>query len=131
MADISLTVRSPEELANQLRAFAGSFPETVKVSTWEEMQVILGESIKICPVEFGPLRASGYVSEPEIGPDGSIKVKIGYSKDYAVYVHEILTNYHNPPTSAKFLEIPLISHSSSMIGNIVDRVNLNLGRTSA
>ena len=127
MADINIIIRSPEELSDQLRAFALSFPEAVRTSTWEEMQTILGESIKLCPIEFGRLRASGYTTEPAIGPDGSITAKIGYGTDYAVYVHEILTNYHKPPTQAKFLEVPLLAHAGSMLRNIVSRVNSKIG----
>lgn len=127
MADISIQIGSPEELSKQLRAFAIAYPDAVKTATWEEMQAILGESVKMCPIEFGRLRASGYVTEPNIGPDGSITAEIGYSTDYAVYVHEILTNYHKPPTQAKFLEVPLLAHAGSMLRNIVSRVNSKIG----
>jgi hypothetical protein len=33
-------------------------------------------------------------------------VIVGYTADYAIYVHENKKAYHKPPTSAKFLEIP-------------------------
>lgn len=39
-------------------------------------------------------------------------VSVGYGTDYAIWVHEILTNKHNPPTQAKFLEQPARTLSS-------------------
>lgn len=62
------------------------------------------ESQRICPVEFGNLRASaGTRSEGELG---TTVVYVFYTADYAIYVHEIIENFHEPPTQAKFLEQP-------------------------
>ena len=131
MADINITVTSPEDLAAQLREFARDFPTAVEASSWEEMRLVMNESQKLCPVEFGFLRGSGYVSDPIITADGTILISIGYSSEYAVYVHEIVTNYHKPPTMAKFLELPLIFRRDRMLRNIIARINTKLGRTSA
>ncbi len=35
------------------------------------------------------------------------KYSVGYSADYATYVHENLQAYHEPPTRAKYLEEPV------------------------
>ena len=131
MADINITVTSPEQLAAQLREFARDFPTAVEASSWEEMRLVMNESQKLCPVEFGFLRGSGYVSDPVIMADGTILISIGYSSEYAVYVHEIVTNYHKPPTMAKFLELPLIYRRDRMLRNIIARINSRLGRTGA
>lgn len=131
MADINITVTSPEQLAAQLREFARDFPTAVEASSWEEMRLVMNESQKLCPVEFGFLRGSGYVSDPVITADGTILISVGYSSEYAVYVHEIVTNYHKPPTMAKFLELPLIYRRDRILRNIIARVNAKLGRSGA
>lgn len=131
MADINITVTSPEDLAAQLREFARDFPTAVEASSWEEMRLVMNESQKLCPVEFGFLRGSGYVSDPVITADGTILISVGYSSEYAVYVHEIVTNYHKPPTMAKFLELPLVYRKDRILRNIIARVNAKLGRSGA
>lgn len=131
MADINITVTSPEQLAAQLREFARDFPTAVEASSWEEMRLTMNESQKLCPVEDGFLRGSGYVTDPVIMADGTILISVGYSSEYAVYVHEIVTNYHKPPTMAKFLELPLIYRRDRILRNIIARVNAKLGRSGA
>ena len=131
MADIDIAVTSPEQLAEQLRAFARDFPTAVETSSWEEMRLVMNESQKLCPVEDGFLRGSGYVTDPVIMADGTILISVGYSSEYAVYVHEIVTNYHKPPTMAKFLELPLIYRRDRILRNIIARVNAKLGRSGA
>ena len=131
MADIEITVSSPEELAAQLREFAKAFPNETERSTWEEMRLTMNESQKLCPVEHGFLRGSGYVTDPVIMADGTILISVGYSSEYAVYVHEIVTNYHKPPTMAKFLELPLIFRRDRMLRNIIARINMKLGKVRA
>ena len=131
MADIDIAVTSPEQLAEQLRAFARDFPTAVETSSWEEMRLVMNESQKLCPVEDGFLRGSGYVTDPVIMADGTILISVGYSSEYAVYVHEIVTNYHKPPTMAKFLELPLIYRKDRILRNIIARVNAKLGGSGA
>jgi len=131
MADINITVTSPEQLAAQLREFARDFPTAVEASSWEEMRLVMNESQKLCPVDQGFLRGSGYVTDPVIMADGTILISVGYSSEYAVYVHEIVTNYHKPPTMAKFLELPLIYRRDRILRNIIARVNAKLGRSGA
>ena len=130
MADITVECTCPEEVAERMRQFAADFPRETAESSWEELRLVMNESQALCPVEFGNLRASGYVTDPVVLADGTILLSIGYSSEYAVYVHEIVTNYHKPPTMAKFLELPLIYRSARMIRNIVARVNSKIGRSA-
>ena len=89
-------------------------------------EYILAESKKICPVETGFLRGSGYVTEPVIAY-GQILLSIGYGAGYAYWVHELIENYHHPPTKAKFLEEPLQIHAKLIPQAIHDEVNKILG----
>jgi hypothetical protein len=60
--------------------------------------LIMKRAIKYTPVKTGELRKSIYIKNIGSG------VAIGYSKDYAIYVHEIGFYYHKSPTKYKFLE---------------------------
>lgn len=59
---------------------------------------IMKRSLNYTPVDTGALRKSIYVKKV------SDYYEVGYTASYAPYVHEIIDNYHNPPTKAKFLE---------------------------
>ena len=53
---------------------------------------------------------------PEISATGA-SVTLGYggsAAPYALYVHEITTNRHEPPTQAKFLEQPVLEAQSGL-----------------
>jgi hypothetical protein len=60
---------------------------------------IFMRSLYYCPIDTGALKRSAYVKS-----DDFKYIDIGYSKDYAMYVHELLNNFHLRPTRAKFLE---------------------------
>lgn len=64
-------------------------------------KIILKESLKLCPIDTGELRASGHIVIEGYGFD--IRVTVGYSAPHAIYVHENLEVYHKYPTQAKFL----------------------------
>lgn len=60
--------------------------------------LIMKRAIEYTPVKTGELRKSIYIKNIGSG------IAIGYSKDYAIYVHEIGFYYHESPTKYKFLE---------------------------
>lgn len=72
------------------------------------MNYLLREIKKITPVDEGDLRKSGKIVAGDYGfPGQGGFIKRGYivfTEYYAVYVHEDLTKYHKPPTSAKFID---------------------------
>jgi hypothetical protein len=61
------------------------------------------------PVDTGALRSSGFITQPfVVGNQVAISIVYGQAAaPYALWVHEILDAYHEPPTKAKFLEDPL------------------------
>lgn len=67
------------------------------------LDMILKASNKICPIDTGELRRSGYT---EITGSGfNSRGYVGYSAPYAIYVHEnVHHNFKTPGTGAKFLE---------------------------
>lgn len=60
--------------------------------------LIMRKAIEYTPVKTGELRKSIYIKNVGSG------IAIGYSKDYAIYVHEIGFYNHKSPTQYKFLE---------------------------
>lgn len=66
---------------------------------------LLRESKKVVPVDTGELRRSGFW---RIRWAGTMRAEavIGYTKEYAIWVHERLDLRHKPGKIAKFLEVP-------------------------
>lgn len=63
--------------------------------------ILLEKSRELVPVETGALRVSGRVVSS--GAGFAARSYVSYDTPYAVYVHEDLTKYHEPPTQARFL----------------------------
>jgi len=70
------------------------------------------ESLFICPIEWGNLRGSSFCRAK--GKGYRVVVQVGYTADYAVYVHERLDLHHDAPTQAKFLEQPARTKRAEM-----------------
>lgn len=88
---------------------------------WEEGQRIMNESVRICPIDTGRLRASRYVN-PVSRENERFVLEMGYSADYALYVHEDLEAQHRPPTQAKYLEQPIRENLPDMQRRILERL---------
>lgn len=69
-----------------------------------EGDALLAESREEVPVETGATWLSGY-AQPLGRFTNTISVEVGYTTEYAIYVHEIL-RYRHPTGKAKFLEDP-------------------------
>lgn len=115
-----------EAIVAQLRELADRYPEETSYAIGRVLLEILAESKKICPVKTGYLRGSGYVADPIIAY-GQILASIGYSAEYAYWVHECVENYHHPPTKAKFLEEPLQMYGQNIPKAIHSEVMKLLG----
>lgn len=122
----TITVYTMKELTDKLLDFSERFPDELSQAIWEWEQLVLNESAKQCPVDTGYLRGSRYAEEPVVVP-GLVRAHIGYSAEYAWYVHEDLEAEHRLPTKAKFLEDPLTQLAPTMVQNIISRVETMLG----
>ena len=91
---------------NIIEELKKKIPSVVEQTLWEEGQKIMNESVELCPVDTGRLRASRYVRTP-VTKGNVTTLEMGYDTEYAVFVHEDLDAYHKAPTQAKFLETPL------------------------
>lgn len=63
--------------------------------------LILRDSQKIVPVDYGPLKASGFVRAKGANTK-NVDVTVGYTAAYAVYVHEDLEKAHGSAFNIKY-----------------------------
>lgn len=82
--------------------------------------VVKNESVRLTPVDTSNLRNSAYTETFQ--STGTSGVEIGYTADYAPYVHERIELSHAPPTQAKFLEEALKRNEQNII-QIVARIS--------
>lgn len=121
---IKMELLGDEELIRALKSGGEQSPKAIAQAIWEEANLIFAKSQVLVPVDTGILRGSGGVSAPQQGPQGFF-VDIFYggpAAPYALYVHEIIGNYHKPPTQAKYLEQPLMEAQAQLQKNIKDRI---------
>ena len=125
MANIyTFTLTGDVELQAVLRAAQQNAPKAVAQAIYEEAQVIFAKSQVLVPVDTSALRGSGDVSAIQ-GSGQGVYVDIFYggpAAPYALYVHEIIGNYHNPPTQAKYLEQPFMESLAQIQNNISRRI---------
>ena len=124
MAEFTFVIEGADELKKMLEVSGAGAGKLVGQVILEEANVIFGKAMVLTPIDQGPLRGSGGVSAPQNFPNG-IGVDIffgGPAAPYALYVHEILTNYHNPPTQAKYLEAPFMERLPQIQQNLARRI---------
>lgn len=114
---MSVTVKGGDELRKKLAAIAKRAPRVAIMAIEGEAQVILAESVRLCPVDTGRLRASAYVK-----PTDETHVAIGYGAEYALAVHERTEVHHENGTQAKFLSTPVDAHRHSFAADVATRI---------
>ena len=121
---ISFDLEGDKALIKAIKDGKDRSPQAVAQAIWEEANTIFAKSQILVPVDTGVLRGSGGVSAPQMGNQGYF-VDIFYggpAAPYALYVHEIIGNYHNPPTQAKYLEQPLMESMNGLQERIKGRI---------
>ena len=79
---MAIEVEGLDDLNSQLRALAKESPRAVERAAFAGGLKIQGYAQENVPVEYGPLRASGYTQKIPLGAE------VGFSAEYAIYVHE-------------------------------------------
>ena len=115
-----------DEFGRWLNDTPGVVVKDVEAALYQEGQNIMGVSVERTPKKWGNLRGSAHVKLPET-KQGKTSVTLAYGTDYAVYVHEILTNMH-PIGRAKFLESAVKEGMDGMVDRIKKRVLDRIGR---
>ena len=115
-----------DEFGRWLNDTPGVVVKDVEAALYQEGQNIMGVSVERTPKKVGNLRGSAHVKLPET-KQGKTSVTLAYGTDYAVYVHEILTNQH-PMGRSKFLESAVKEGMDGMVGRLKDRVLDRIGK---
>lgn len=124
MGTYSFEIEGAQELRQMLSQSSEQAGQIVGQVILEEANTIFAKSLILTPVDTGALRGSGGVSAPQHTPQG-IGVDIffgGPAAPYALYVHEIRGNRHNPPTQAKYLEQPFMERLPNIQQNMARRI---------
>ena len=79
-------------------------------------------SQELVPIDTGALRNSAFTRKE--GAGFKTKVSVGYTQNYAIYVHENLDAHHGPGKVAKFLETPAREHRDDMLAIVREEARL-------
>ena len=98
------------QIVDNFKGFVNSIETQSADILREALEPTMEMSLEICPHLTGDLRNSHYLESNFVA--GHARVEMGYAKggfpDYAVVVHEDLNAHHPEPTTAKFLQYPLL-----------------------
>ncbi|CAB4190564.1 hypothetical protein UFOVP1196_71 [uncultured Caudovirales phage] len=124
--DCQVKFTGVEQLKQKLARLAKKIPLETASALYMEAQVEMTEAKRRTPREFGPLRASGFVTLPTIsGRNISVTLAFGgVAAGYAVYVHEIVGLNH-PIGQDHFLSSTLNESVPYMAKRIARRIELN------
>lgn len=115
-----------EELNRNLAFLRQSLPEEVAAALFAAGEEIMADSKeRYVPVDQGVLKGSGFVDPPQ-KRGGRYTVALGYggpAAAYAIVQHERL-DYRHTVGGPKFLELPVLEHSISLVPNMAKRIQL-------
>ena len=117
---IEFTITGDDKVIRGLDEYEDVLSDYLQAGLQEAGEFLLEKSQEIVPVDTGALHDSGYVVVS--GSGFGSEVAVGYSMEYAVYVHEDLRARHNPGTSAKYLEKPMRQYSANLQRIIADSI---------
>lgn len=128
-----------DEAIEQIGLEIGKVKVVAQAGLLEAALKIINASMKKVPILYGNLRASAYVrtAQETTRPDsahldekenepvptdrlGEIGVELGYTANYAVYVHENLEAFHDDG-EAKFLESVIIENADLIVEIVKQR----------
>lgn len=121
-------VNAPSEIITRLRVLAETYPMETEKALERWLKLVQRRAMILCPVDTGRLRGSAYSAAASIG--GATVGVIGFRTNYAIYVHENLLAHHEPPTQAKFLEVPLIQGITDFAEELI-KILLTILQSSA
>lgn len=129
-------LKGHKEMSAKIMKVHDDYPKRVEAALFLEAQIEMTEAKKRTPVDVnyaggrvpphpGQLRASGMVHPPE-SKGNVLFVTLSFgggAVDYAIWVHEILENYH-PVGQAKYLESVLNESRQHMAERLGRRLML-------
>lgn len=109
---ISFAIQGFAALQRNLAKTEKKLINAENAALYKKGNIIIADAKKMCPVDTGRLRDTGYAGPPTGFP---AVVETGFGTDYGLYVHEDLTARH-PTGEALFLWKALQLHTSDFQG---------------
>jgi hypothetical protein len=109
MAEV-LFMRGVSEVAHNVMKGVIATNQQLRVGMLQAGLFLQRESMEVVPVLTGNLRGSAFTRQEE---DGMVVI-VGYTANYAIYVHENLEAHHKPGKTAKYLEGPMRAFAPQM-----------------
>jgi len=106
-----IKIKGLSRVARNIERFGNMKAKGIERGLNKAALVVKGESQRIVPIDFGILRSSAFVRK--INSGFNTKMLVGYSANYAVYVHENLDSMHKEGTQAKFVSAPAMELSNN------------------
>jgi len=104
MAEMS-SIKGLAKLQQKLKAQTAQNVKKLARGLYRAGRHLQACSMDIVPVDTGNLKNSADTSPPKIAGT-TVQVRVYYTANYALYVHENLNARHKPGKQAKFLEGP-------------------------
>jgi hypothetical protein len=113
------TISGVNTVINNLRRSRRVLGDRVSVGLRKGALFLQRKSQEIVPVDLNNLRPSAFTRN--VGGKGfQTDMVVGYTADYAVYVHEDLEAKHKPGKKAKYLEGPAMEFKDDIIKVIAE-----------
>jgi hypothetical protein len=128
MADIRVIVETAE-LKSGLKNKGQEIEKMLYEVMNQVMEKVFAESQVLVPVNTGALQDSGRIVRTGKMFGGLPEIAVVYGGgivNYAVAVHEDTEAYHEHPTRAKYLEIPLLENQEVLADLIAQRLRVIL-----
>jgi hypothetical protein len=128
MADIRVVVET-EALKSGLKNKGQEIEKMLYEVMNQVMEKVFAESQVLVPADTGALQQSGRIVRTGKMFGGLPEIAVVYGGgliNYAVTVHEDMEAYHEHPTQAKYLEIPLLNNQEVLVSLIAKRLKVIL-----
>jgi len=121
-----LIIKGVSEVLKELEKQSERCEGALGAALYQEGLALDSSAVMQMPVDTGRMRATHYVTPPEMTRDGPV-VEVGCGTDYAIYVHE-REEIHHDVGGSKFYEIPLNEIREGYAERIKDRASENLAK---
>lgn len=126
---VVVKVTGVKESLAAIRAIGGATKRATQQGTKEALDYLLKETLKVTPKKTGTLRKSGKVVMKRVGE--VTEWQIVFTAPYAVWVHECVTDYHEPPTKAKFLQSTVNNPKHQSVARAIMRGHIAVAQFKA
>lgn len=120
------TVTGVEETIKRMYTVMGETAKGMERGLIKAGLFLQRESQKVVPVDTGALKNSAFTRKT--GSGFRTNVTVGYTVEYAIYVHEDMDARHKPGKIAKYLEVPARDNREKIMAIIRGEAQLKRGR---